>query len=104
LVLALILTALTLPQTLIQLQVLFSFQRPLRIDYLVFVWAIVPWAWRHPETFRWLMPSAWPGAAQAVIAAARQWHLHWRRSPERTTVTLRRLMRARVRSFFGLGA
>src|ERR1035437_1881140 len=47
LALGLLLTALTLPQTLVQLQVLFSFQRPLRVDYLVFVWAIVPWAWRH---------------------------------------------------------
>jgi len=104
LILALILTALTLPQTLVQLQVLFSFQRPLRIDYLVFVWAIVPWAWRRPEAFRWLMPSAWPGAAHAGAAAARLWHLHWQRSPERTMETLRRMMRDRVRDFFGLGA
>ncbi|MGD0121868.1 MAG: glycosyltransferase family 87 protein [Candidatus Limnocylindrales bacterium] len=103
LVVALVLTALTLPQTLIQLQVLFSFQRPLRIDYLIFVWAIVPWSWRHPEAFRWLIPSTWPGAAQAGAAAARLWRLHWRRSPERTADTLRRLMRARVRAFLGLG-
>ena len=103
LVFALILTALTLPQTLVQLQVLFSFQRPLRIDYLVFVWAIVPWAWRHPEAFRWLIPSTWPGAAQAGAAAARLWRDHWRRSPERTTETWRRVMRARVRAFFGFG-
>lgn len=104
LVVALVLTALTLPQTLIQLQVLFSFQRPLRIDYLIFVWALVPWSWRHPEAFRWLIPSTWPGAAQAGAAAARLWRLHWRRSPERTADTLRRLMRERVRSFLGLGA
>jgi hypothetical protein len=104
LIVALVLTALTLPQTLVQLQVLFSFQRPLRIDYLIFVWAVVPWAWRHPEAFRWLIPSAWPGAAQAGAAAARLWHLHWQRSPERTADTLRRVMRARVRAFFGLGA
>ena len=104
LVVALVLTALTLPQTLVQLQVLFSFQRPLRIDYLVFVWAMVPWAWGHPEAFRWLIPSTWPGAAQAGVAAARQWRLHWQRSPQRTAETLRRVMRARVRAFFGLGA
>jgi len=104
LIFALILTALTLPQTLVQLEVLFSFQRPLRVDYLVFVWAIVPWAWRHPEAFRWLIPSTWPGAAQAGAAAARLWHVHWQRSPDRTAETLRRVMRARVRAFFGLGA
>ncbi len=102
LLLALLLTALTLPQTLVQLQVLFSFQRPLRVDYLVFFWAMVPWAWRHPEAFRWLMPSTWPGAARAGAAAARLWRVHWKRSPERTSETLRRVMRARVRAFFGL--
>jgi hypothetical protein len=101
---ALALTALTLPQTLIQLQVLFSFQRPLRVDYLVFIWAIVPWAWRHPEAFRWLMPSTWPGAAQAGTAAAKLWRIHWRRSPDRTAETLRRLMRSRLRTFFGFEA
>ncbi len=102
--LAVILTAVTLPATLTQLQVLFSFQRPLRVDYLVFIWGIVPWAWRHPEAFRWLMPSTWPGAAQAGAAAAKLWHVHWQRSPERTTETLRRVVRARLRTFLGLGA
>ena len=102
--LALALTALTLPATLVQLQVLFSFQRPIRVDYLVFVWAFVPWAWTHPEAFRWLTPSTWPGAAQAGTAAARLWCLHWRRSPERTALTMRRVVRARFRAFFGLGA
>jgi len=104
LILALLLTALTLPQTLVQLQVLFSFQRPLRVDYLVFIWAVVPWAWRHPEAFRWLIPSTWPRAAQAGAAAARVWSLHWRRSPGRRAEILRRVMRARVRTFFGFGA
>jgi hypothetical protein len=103
-VLALILTAVTLPATLVQLQVLFSFQRPLRVDYLVFIWAIVPWAWRHPEAFRWLMPSTWPGAAQAGAAAANVWHIRWRRSPERTIETLLRVTRSRLRTFLGLGA
>ena len=103
LLVAVILTAITLPQTLVQLQVLFSFQRPLRIDYLIFIWAAVPWSWRHPEAFRWLIPSTWPGAAQAGAAAAKLWRLHWKRSPERTTDALRRVMRARVRAFFGLG-
>jgi hypothetical protein len=102
--LALALTLLTLPATLVQLQVLFSFQRPIRVDYLVFVWAIVPWAWTHPEAFRWLTPSTWPGAAQAGAAAARLWRAHWRRSPERTALTMRRVARARFRAFFGLGA
>jgi Glycosyltransferase family 87 len=102
LALALVLTALTLPQTLVQLEVLFSFQRPFRIDYAVFVWALVPWAWRNPQAFRWLMPSTWPGAARAGTAAARLWRSHLRRSPARTSDTLRRVMRARFRAFLGL--
>jgi hypothetical protein len=104
LVLALALTELTLPETLVQLQVLFSFQRPLRVDYLVLAWALVPWAWRHPEAFRWLVPSTWPGAAQAGKAAATVWRLHWQRSPGRTAETLGRVMRSRVRTFFGFSA
>jgi hypothetical protein len=102
--LAILLTALTLPQTLVQLQVLFAFPRPPRVDYLVFIWALVPWAWRHPEAFRWLIPSTWPGAAQAGAAAARLWRIHWRRSPEKTADAFRRVMRARLRTFFGLEA
>jgi hypothetical protein len=101
--LALVLTAITLPATLVQLHVLFGFSRPARVDYFVFVWAIVPWAWRHPSAFRWLMPSEWPGIARTLISAVAIWRLHWRRSPERTAETLRRVARARVRAFFGLG-
>jgi hypothetical protein len=102
--LGLLLTALTLPQTLVQLEVLFSFGRPLRVDYLVFIWGIVPWAWLHPEAFRWLMPSTWPGAAQTGTTTLNLWRDHWKRRPARTAETLRRVMRARVRAFLGLGA
>jgi hypothetical protein len=104
LALAVVLTALTLPQTLVQLQVLFAFQRPIRIDYLVFVWGIVPWAWRHPESFRWLMPATWPGAARSWTAVFKLWRSHWKRRPERTAERLRRVVRARVKAFLGLGA
>jgi len=104
LALAAILTALTLPATLVQLQVLFGFPRPPRVDYFVFVWALVPWAWAHPEAFRWLMPSTWPHGLRSVLAIVRRWQFHWRRSPERTAITLRKVARARVRAFLGLGA
>jgi hypothetical protein len=50
------------------------------------------------------MPSTWPGAAQAGTAAAKLWRIHWRRSPDRTAETLRRLMRSRLRTFFGFEA
>jgi hypothetical protein len=102
-VLAVVLTAITLPATLVQLNVLFGFPRPARVDYFVFVWALVPWAWRHPAAFRWLMPSEWPCIARTAVSTIGVWRLHWRRSPERTTETLRRVMAARLRTFFGLG-
>ncbi len=99
---AVLLTALTLPQTLVQLEVLFSFPRPPRIDYFIFLWALVPWAYRNPWAFRWLMPSEWPGIARTVGGAFMIWRIHWRRSPERTGELFRKLMRARVRTFLGL--
>ena len=102
-ILAILLTALTLPATLVQLQVLFGFPRPARVDYFVFAWAIVPWAYRHPDAFRWLMPSEWPGIARAIVSTIAIWRLHWRRSQERTGDALRRVMRTRVRTFLGLG-
>jgi hypothetical protein len=103
LVVAAVLTVFTLPATLVQLQVLFGFPRPPRVDYFVFVWAAVPWMWRNPGAFRFLMPQAWPGIARTGRATARQWREHWQRSPERTGDAFRRVMRARVRTFLGLG-
>jgi hypothetical protein len=104
LALGLALTAVTLPQTLIQIQVLFSFQRPLRVDYLVFIWALVPWAYRHPDAFRWLTPSTWPGVIRAGMASARKWRLHWQRRPAMTAGVIRHSARARLWSWFGLDA
>jgi hypothetical protein len=54
----------TLPLTITQLQAVFGFgARPLRLDYLVFLWALVPVLWRRPEPFGWLRPSSWRAAA-----------------------------------------
>ena len=75
----------TLPLTILQLEALFGFgARPLRLDYLVFLWALVPYLWRKPEPFDFL-------------------HLRWWRArfaglhvPSWSEV------RRRVRTFFGL--
>ena len=46
-----------LPLTIVQLQVLFGFgSRPIRLDYLVFLWSAVPWWWRHRDPFALLRP------------------------------------------------
>jgi glycosyl transferase family 87 len=50
----------TLPLTILQLQALFGFgARPLRLDYLVFLWALVPYLWRKPEPFDFLHLAWW---------------------------------------------
>ncbi len=100
---AALLTLATLPATLVQLEVLFGFPRPPRIDYLVFIWSTVPWFWRHPEAFSWIRPSVWQGWKRTIGAAASTWSLHWRRSPERTYWAARRLLATRLRTFLGIG-
>jgi hypothetical protein len=40
-----VLTLATWPQTLRQLDIVLNYPRPLRIDYLILAWGIVPWLW-----------------------------------------------------------
>ena len=54
------LSILTLPLTIVQLQTLFGFgARPVRLDYLVYLWAFVPWLYRRPDPFDFLRPATW---------------------------------------------
>ncbi len=56
-----------LPLTVLQLQAVFSFgARPIRLDYLVFLWALVPVLWVRAEPFGWLRPSAWRAALERL--------------------------------------
>jgi hypothetical protein len=74
----------TLPLTIVQLQVLFGFgARPVRLDYLVLLWPLVPWLFRRQEPFDWMRPSWWRAAAARGRAPA---------------------LMERVRAFLGLGA
>ncbi len=44
------LSVVLLPLTIIQFQALFGFgARPIRLDYLVFLWAFIPWLYRRPR-------------------------------------------------------
>jgi hypothetical protein len=81
-----ILTLLTLPATLVQLQVLFAFPRPARVDYLVFFWCLVPWLWRDPDPARYLRPATWIDWLRGWLRDARS----------------RRALAARFRRAFGL--
>lgn len=63
LALSAVLSLAMLPLTIAQFQALFGFgQRPIRADYLAFVWAVVPWWWRREDPFAFLRPSSWPQA------------------------------------------
>ncbi len=58
------LSIMTLPLTIVQLQTLFGFgARPVRLDYLVYLWAFVPWLYRRPDPFDFLHPETWRGWA-----------------------------------------
>ncbi len=102
LVVAAILSLLTLPLTIVQLQALFGFgPRPLRLDYLVLLWAAVPWLWRHPNPFWWLRADGrrrLRGELAAFVARARQ---DERPLGVRLVRTGRALL-GRARAFFGL--
>jgi hypothetical protein len=77
LALAGILTLATWPLTLRQLDIVFSYPRPLRIDYMLFAWALVPWLWSQPWPPWWLYAS--------------EWRRHWRQRL-RSAVDPRRLV------------
>ncbi len=57
---SILLSLATLPGTIAQLEALFGFgRRPLRLDYTVFLWALVPVLWRQREPFGWLRIDWW---------------------------------------------
>ena len=75
-----------LPLTIVQLQAIFGFgARPIRLDYLVLLWATVPWLWLpRPIRSAGSEPATW----RAAIAG-------WRSGPQPME---------RFRSFLGLEA
>lgn len=50
------------PLTLDQLRTIADLRRPFPWDYLVLLWAAVPWFWTDPTRRRWLHPRAWARA------------------------------------------
>ena len=68
------LSILTLPLTILQFQALFGFgARPVRLDYLVFLWAAVPWLYRRPDPFDFLRAATWRRWAADAPATVRGW-------------------------------
>ena len=92
-----------LPLTIIQLQVLFGFgERPIRADYLVFIWSAVPWWWRRADPFGFLRPAWWVGCAVSWRSRTRRSMAAFRADPRGTTVRARADIRARASRFLGL--
>jgi hypothetical protein len=65
-----LLTLATWPQTLRQFDIVLDYPRPLRIDYLILLWGIVPWLWQRdwpPRLTReWLAGGPRPQDATAI--------------------------------------
>jgi hypothetical protein len=67
-----LLTLATLPLTIVQLTVLFAIPRPARLDYLVYLWALVPSIWLRPDPVWFLRPATWRAWARDGLAALRR--------------------------------
>jgi hypothetical protein len=95
----------TLPLTIVQLQALFGFgARPIRLDYLVLLWPLVPFLWRRERPFGWLRPAAWRAAWTTLASTIGGWARRWRSDPDTTAVTARREVVTRLRAMLGLRA
>ena len=103
LVVAALLSVVTLPLTIVQLQALFGFgSRPARVDFLVLLWSAVPWWWTRRDPFAFLRPDTWSALIERVAAAGRVWRARFRADPDATTASARREVRDRLRAFLGM--
>jgi hypothetical protein len=99
---AALLTLATFPLTLVQLSVLFGLPRPARLDYLVFLWALVPSLWRKPDPGWFLRPATWRAWAARLVTTFRAWHGRPRGHLDPAPVRPSHRLRAAARGFFGL--
>ncbi len=101
---AALLTLATFPLTLVQLSVLFALPRPARLDYLVFLWALVPSLWLKPDPGWFLRPATWRAWAARLVATSRAWRGRPRGHVDPASGRPSHRLRAAARGFFGLAA
>lgn len=100
-----LLSLLMLPLTIVQLQVLFGFgERPIRADFLVFIWSAVPWWWRLHHPFAFLSRDAWARALRVQRDRVAREARTFRTEPAEAARQARVQARAGLRRFLGLDA
>ncbi len=75
-----ILTLAVWPEALRQIELAINFPRPLRIDYILLLWAAVPWLFDHPRWFDW---RTWGAQLDEARDEVRGGVATWWRSPHR---------------------
>lgn len=93
-----ILTLAVWPEVLRQLELVINFPRPLRIDYILLLWAAVPWLWSHPRWFEW---RTWGSQVAEAREAVRSALTTWWRSPRRASMAWHAAVR-HGRAFLGI--
>jgi hypothetical protein len=101
--LAVVLSVLMWPQTVIQIKAVLGDPRPSRVDYLLLLIAAVPWLWRHERLQAQNWAQAARGLAHDVRTTMSLWWQTWQRDRESALALARRAIRARTRSLLGFG-
>jgi hypothetical protein len=100
---AALLSLATFPQTVTWVQTMIGFPRPPRVDYLVLLWAAVPWLWLHPQPLWWLHPREVGRFAGDVRLRGATWLAGLRAHPEETALETRHRVGSRLKTFLGAG-
>jgi hypothetical protein len=75
-----VLTLAVWPEAVRQLELVINFPRPIRLDYVLLLWAAVPWIWAHPRWFEW---RTWPEQVRENRDIVARAVTAWWRSPRR---------------------